>query len=138
MTGRAPDLWPRRQGSAAVEFALIAPVFLLMICGMVVYGTWFSLAQSVQSLATEAARASIGGLDIVERRSMAVAYIEAHRSLAGLDAAHVVHQIEVTATQTHVVVRFDTSDHPVRAMSSLIPSPPSVIERTAVVLSGRS
>ncbi|CAN5431837.1 pilus assembly protein [soil metagenome] len=125
-----------REGSAAIEFALIAPVFLLMICGMVVYGSWFSLAQSVQSLATEAARASIGGLDIAERRSLATAYVEAHKSLAGLDAAHVVEQIDVTDSETRVAVLFDTTDHPVRAMSQLIPSPPAVIERTAVVLSG--
>lgn len=126
-----------REGSAAVEFALIAPIFLLMICGMVIYGTWFALAQSVQSLATEAARASIGGLNDTERRSLATAYIDAHKSQAGLIGAHVVGRVDITASETRVVVSFDTTNHPVRAMSQLIPSPPAMIERTAVVLSGR-
>lgn len=137
MTARSRGGRRGREGSAAIEFALIAPVFLLMICGMVVYGSWFSLAQSVQSLATEAARASIGGVNVAERESLATAYVNRHKSSAGLGGAHVVGQIQVTDAETRVVVRFDTTNHPVRAMSQLIPSPPAIIERTAVVISGR-
>ena len=137
MNVRSRGINGSREGSAAVEFALIAPVFILMICGMVVYGSWFSLAQSVQSLATEAARASIGGVDVAERRNLASAYIQSHKSVAGLHAPNVVEQVDVSDVETRVSVRFDTTGHPVRAMSQLIPSPPAVIERTAVVLSGR-
>ncbi|MEG2314200.1 TadE/TadG family type IV pilus assembly protein, partial [Brevundimonas sp.] len=56
-----------RRGSIAVEFALIAPILLFMMIGMIVYGGWFWLAHSVQSLAYESARASLGGLDAAER-----------------------------------------------------------------------
>ena len=52
-----------RKGSAAIEFALVAPMLVLLLAGMVVYGGWFWLAQSVQSLATESARAALGGMD---------------------------------------------------------------------------
>jgi Flp pilus assembly protein TadG len=48
-----------RGGSAAVEFALIGPILIAVLLAAVVYGGWFLMAQSVQSLASEAARASI-------------------------------------------------------------------------------
>lgn len=126
-----------RDGAAAVELALVAPVFILLVFGMVVYGTWFSLAQSVQSLATESARASIGGLDATERRSLALAYIEAQTPASGLDAARVAQTVEVSDTVTRVTVRLDLDGHPVMTLGPVIPPPPSVIERSAVILSGR-
>lgn len=51
----------RRGGSAAIEFALVGPLLIMMLVGMVVYGGWMWLAQSVQTLATESARAAVGG-----------------------------------------------------------------------------
>jgi Flp pilus assembly protein TadG len=65
----------RRQGSAAIEFALVGPMLVMLLTGMVVYGGWFWLAQSVQSLATESARAAMGGIDNTERRQLAMAYV---------------------------------------------------------------
>lgn len=134
--GPRPPRLPRH-GSAAVEFAFVAPVFLMMACGILVYGSWFSLAHSVQALATEAAKASIGGVDVAERRSLAIAYLDANKASAGLDGAHMVQRVDVSETETRVVIQFDTIDHPIRALSQLVPSPPAVIERTATVVSGR-
>ena len=42
-----------------MEFALIGPLFVLLLAGVVVYGGWLWLAQSVQSVASEAARAAV-------------------------------------------------------------------------------
>lgn len=50
-----------REGVAAVEFALVGPILVLLLIGIVVYGGWFLMAQSVQALASEGARAAIGG-----------------------------------------------------------------------------
>ena len=72
-----------REGSAAVEFALIGPVLIALLLAAVVYGGWFLLAQSVQSLASESARAALGGLDARERAALAQAEANAHdRSIA--------------------------------------------------------
>ena len=63
-------------GAAAVEFALIGPLFVLLLAGVVVYGGWLWLAQSVQSVASEAARAAVAGLDHEERRLLAQSEVQ--------------------------------------------------------------
>ena len=60
-----------REGAAAVEFALVGPILVFLLIGIVVYGGWFLMAQSVQALASEGARAAVGGLDSAERESLA-------------------------------------------------------------------
>ena len=45
----------KREGVAAVEFALVGPILILLLIGIVVYGGWFLMAQSVQALASEGA-----------------------------------------------------------------------------------
>lgn len=122
-----------RLGASAVEFALVAPLFIALVCGICVYAVWFLLAISVQSLATESARASLAGIDDDERRDLARAYVTAHAPDSGLAPAQLVQVVDVEAGRTRVTVRFDASDHPVMALKGLIPSPPSVIERSAVV-----
>ncbi|MEC4742860.1 pilus assembly protein, partial [Limosilactobacillus sp. c10Ua_36] len=42
---------------------------VVLMIAIVVYGSWFLMAQSVQSLASEGARAAIGGLDASEREA---------------------------------------------------------------------
>uniref|UniRef100_UPI00289A9E19 TadE/TadG family type IV pilus assembly protein n=1 Tax=Brevundimonas sp. TaxID=1871086 RepID=UPI00289A9E19 len=53
---------PSREGAAAVEFALVGPILILLLIGIVVYGGWFLTAQTVQAVASEGARAAVGGL----------------------------------------------------------------------------
>ena len=81
-------------GASAVEFALVAPVFLLMLFGILVYGQYLSLTHSVQQLAAEAARQSLGGLDTAERAALADAYLEANAQFYPLVD---VHRLQVSA-----------------------------------------
>ena len=128
---------PSRDGSAAVEFALVGPLMLLMLVGMLVYGGWMWLAQSVQTLATESARAAIGGLDAAERIHLAQAFIAAEaEGGSGLSRDRLVVSVESDERAIRVHIAFDASDHPVMMMSKLLPAPPSVIKRTAVVRTG--
>ncbi len=46
-------------GAAAVEFAIVSPVFLLIVVGILAYGLYFGAANSVQQLAADAARAAM-------------------------------------------------------------------------------
>jgi Flp pilus assembly protein TadG len=63
-----PKPWLRdTRGSSAVEFALLTPVFLLMLTGMLAYGIYFGAAHSLQQLAADAARTAIAGLNQTER-----------------------------------------------------------------------
>ena len=49
-------------GVAAIEFAIVAPIFFLMVFGMLAYAIYFGVVHSVQQLAADAARVSVGGL----------------------------------------------------------------------------
>ena len=48
-----------QQGAAAIEFAFVLPVLLLMTYGMVVYGYTFILQQAITFAAQEAAEAAV-------------------------------------------------------------------------------
>ena len=65
-----------RAATSAVEFALVAPLFILMMLGMLGYGIYFGAAHSIQQLTADAARTAIAGLDEDERRSLAQAFID--------------------------------------------------------------
>ena len=62
-------------GAAAIEFAIVAPLFILILLTLVGYGIYLSVAHSVQQLAADAARASIAGLSEAERQDLANTYI---------------------------------------------------------------
>src|SRR3546814_18834761 len=49
-------------GVAAIEFALIAPIFLLLMFGIVVYGFYFGTFIALANAASEGARASFAGI----------------------------------------------------------------------------
>ena len=128
---------PRRDGSAAIEFALVGPLMVLMLVDMVVYGGWMWLAQSVQTLATESARAAVGGLDAAERIDLARAFIAAEaEDGAGLPHDHLVVTVESDEQAIRVHIAFDASDHWIMTMAGLVPAPPAVIRRMAIVRTG--
>ncbi len=60
-----------RRGIAAVEFALVAPVFLLIVAGIVTYGMYFAVQVAVTEAAAEGARVSVAGLTASERAVLA-------------------------------------------------------------------
>ena len=58
MAARITRQRPRRSqnGAAAVEFALLAPVLILLVCGLIQYGWYFYAMQSGTSAVGEATR----------------------------------------------------------------------------------
>lgn len=137
MHRRFERIYAHRRGSAAVEFALIGPLFIVLIIGAVVYGGWIWMAQGVQHLAAEGARAAIAGIDVEERATLArsaVADTVGGTTILSPEAVQIAvvsdpHAIRVTVT-------YDASDHPLMALSGLVPSPPSIIRREAIVRTG--
>lgn len=76
---RAP-LASERSGAAAVEFALVVPLLVILLLGIVGFGSFLGFAHGLQMAASEAARAAIAGLDPAER--VALALSAAQRSIA--------------------------------------------------------
>lgn len=125
-----------REGVAAVEFAIVFPVLLLMLIGLVVYGSWFWLAHSVQSLAYESARASLGGLNPSERRAIALDFVEMRSAEIGVPVASSSVAVTSDAQVIRVKIDYDASTHPVMALRGLTVAPPQTITKEAVVRLG--
>lgn len=125
-----------RRGSIAVEFALIAPILLFMMIGMIVYGGWFWLAHSVQSLAYESARASLGGLDAAERQQLALDFVSTRGNQMGVPVSTNDVVVVSDAQVVSVQIDYDISNHPIMALKSLTVPPPQTIKREAVVRLG--
>lgn len=127
-------------GTAAIEFALVLPLFLLMMVGILSYGFYFGAAHSTAQLAADAARASVAGLTDQQRSDLAqqhIARLASHYVL--LDADHITSTAAMLAddpTVFQVVVRYDSRDLPIWHFAGLLPLPDTVIERTALIKRG--
>jgi Flp pilus assembly protein TadG len=70
------------RGTAMIETALLLPLFLTLLLGIMIYGQYFLLAHSVQQAANDGARAAITGLDAADRRAVAIRAVD--RSMQGV------------------------------------------------------
>lgn len=129
-----------QHGAGAIEFAIVAPLFLLIVLGLLVYGMYLGSVHSVEQLAADAARASVAGLTDAERVEIATSHVATNTGdYPLLDVAKVsvvAGPSPVDPTQFRVSVRFDASDLPIWMMSGLVPMPNRIIERTSVVKRG--
>ena len=115
------------RGAAIVEMALVLPLLLALLLGVLVYGHYFMLAHSVQQAANDGARASIVGLDAADRS--AVASRAVGRSLQAIDGTHSVAVSETSEAITVAVTFTAPQDSFLR--SSFVPSPDNVIRARA-------
>lgn len=125
-----------RAGVAALEFALVCPILIFLMIGMIVWGGWFWLAHSVQALASEGARAAVAGLDPAERDALARAAVARHMDGTGVAPEQMTVEVQSDGDLIRIVVAYDAADHPVLILADLVPAPPRVIERTASVRTG--
>jgi Flp pilus assembly protein TadG len=125
-----------RAGATAVEFAMILPVFLAMLFGIVVFGSYLAMVHGVQQLAAEAARSSIAGMTDSERNSLATNYVSTNASTYPLLAAnHLTVNAAVSAADANVfvvTVNYDASGSFIYTLP-FVPAPPSTIIRSAAI-----
>ncbi|PKP88727.1 MAG: transporter [Alphaproteobacteria bacterium HGW-Alphaproteobacteria-17] len=126
-TALARRLRREQRGAAIVEMALVLPMLLVLLMGMLVYGHYFLLAHSVQQAANDGARAAIVGLDGEDRRTIAEAAVA--RSLQGVEGTHSV-TVSETGDAVTVAVGFAAADGAF-VQSGLVPSPARVIRTRA-------
>lgn len=125
-----------RRGATAVEFAIVLPIFLTIIFGIVVFGSYLAVVHGVQQLAAEAARSSIAGMSESERGSIATSYVSANANTYPLiDASRLSVNAATSAVNANVyvvTVNYDASSMFIYALP-FVPMPPSVIARSAAV-----
>lgn len=115
------------RGAAIVEMALVLPLLLALLIGILVYGQYFMLAHNVQQAANDGARASIIGLDAADRRAVAGRAVA--RSLHAIGGTHSITVSETTEAITVAVAFTVPQDSFLR--SGFVPSPGNIIRAEA-------
>lgn len=125
-----------RRGASVVEFALLAPLFVAILFGMLGYGQYFYVSHAVQQIANDAARATIEGLTTAERTALATASVAREGAAQGsLDARRLVTTVTDSNGVTVVAVQYDASNVAILS-SGLLPFPDRTIVRRAQVRTG--
>lgn len=114
-----------------IETALLLPLFLALLLGIMIYGQYFMLAHSVQQAANDGARAAITGLDAADRRAVAIRAID--RSMGGVggyrsELRSILVSENTQAITVDLAYRVPEGDF---LRSSLVPSPGNVIRASA-------
>ena len=127
------------RATSAVEFALIAPFLMLLIASILAYGSIFATSLSLQQVAAETARATIGGLSDAERKTLAQAKLNAIADdYPLLDVAKVTFEFDAgTGTElSRVTLHYDMSNHPAYTFDKLLPLPESPLIYSLIVTDG--
>lgn len=129
-----------RAGSTAVEFAMLAPLYVLLVMGMSAYGIYFGASHSVQQLSADAARAAVAGVSRGERETLATRFIE--RNAAGylfIDPDRLAVEVGDSAadeSQFDVTVSYDASHLPIWGLFERLPMPDQTIQRRSTIRIG--
>ena len=135
--GHLPGLCGSRAGTAAIEFAILSPVLVLLLLGILAYGGYFLTAHSVQQLANDAARAALPGLSDGERRQLATQSLASELPTYSFLDPRLVQLGYADQSQVMTVnIAYDASGSPFWALDGVIPMPSSSIVRTASVQVG--
>ena len=125
-----------QRAASAVEFALLVPLFLIFVFGIVVFGSYLTMVHGVQQLAAEAARSSVAGLSDSERSSIATSYVSANAPTYPLliaanlsvNAAPSINNANVYV----VTVNYNASGSFIYSLP-FVPAPSSLIVRSAAI-----
>lgn len=124
-------------GSAAIEFAAVMPVFLVLTAGIIAFGIYLGTVHSVQQLTADVARATVAGLSTKERQSLAQSFVEERsQSYPLLRPDKLRMSTSESGNQFNVTMQYDASDLPIWVLKGLVPMPSPSIKRTAAVVHG--
>jgi Flp pilus assembly protein TadG len=122
---------------AALEFAMVTPILLLMIFVMLGMGIYLMFVHEVQELASSAARSSVAGLNEAERNTLAAQFVaNSVANSALLNAADLSVQTATSgtpATNYSVTISYTLKDTPIPLLASLISVPLKDISRTSTI-----
>jgi Flp pilus assembly protein TadG len=129
-----------RDAATAVEFALVFPIFLIVLFGIISFGAYLGVVHGVQQIAAEAARAAVAGITDAERVSLAQNNINANIASYPLIApARLTLDSAATDPATSVfaiTVRYDASDMFIFNLPNFVPAPAPTIIRSAAIQRG--
>lgn len=127
------------KGTSAVEFALVAPFLLLLVGAILAYGSIFATSLSLQQVAAETARATIGGLSDGERTTLAQAKLAAiSDKYPMLDPGRLNFAFDqgIGGDVSRVTLTYDMTTHPAYALDKLLPLPASPLSYSMIITNG--
>lgn len=138
MSSALQSLISDRRGVTAVEFALVAPILIALLFGLVAFGAVISVDNGLQQLVAEAARASVAGLSDAERAQLAQASLAANaKSYPFIDPARItLSTSDPTSSSFQVTVKYDMSGLFAYRLLASLPLPSAAVARSAVVQRG--
>jgi Flp pilus assembly protein TadG len=122
-----------QRGAALIEMAMVLPVLMLLIMGIIVFGEWLACANALQQSANEGARASLSGLTQEERALTARQTVTDSLShYDSIDQRKVVIGVQDDGATVNVTVNYDMTDQPVMKLP-FVPLPDKIVSRSAAV-----
>ncbi|RRH95437.1 pilus assembly protein [Mesorhizobium tamadayense] len=119
---------------------MLAPIFILLLLGMVAYGIYFGASHSVQQIAADAARTAIAGLNQTERQTLVTNFIT--HDVAGypfVDPKKLTVDAKdsaVDGSQFIVSVSYDARNLPIWNLFRTLPLPAKTIQRQSTIQVG--
>lgn len=127
-------------GSNAIEFAILSPVFILLILGLIAYGIYMGAVHSVQQLAADAARASVAGLTPEERAQLTGDFIRRNAGnylLLQPDKVNFSAQMSLDdENQFLVMIEYNATHLPIWSLYTPLPLPSDRIIRGSTIRIG--
>ncbi|WP_318013009.1 TadE/TadG family type IV pilus assembly protein [Mesorhizobium sp. ESP7-2] len=127
-------------GTSAVEFALLSPLFMLLLLGMVAYGIYFGAANSIQQIAADAARTALAGVNQTERQTLVASYLANNGSgYPFVDASKLIYQANdsvADGSQFVVSISYDARNLPIWNLFLGIAMPGTTIKRQSTIRVG--
>lgn len=127
-------------GATAVEFAMIAPVFIAFMLGMTAYGIYFGAAHSVQQLSADAARVALAGVNDTERTNLVRDYVKKNsEDYLFLRTDAITAKVSANAadpSQSNVSISYDARLLPIWNLYPPLPLPGQTISRTSTIRIG--
>ncbi|MGX7872060.1 TadE/TadG family type IV pilus assembly protein [Mesorhizobium sp. ORM6] len=127
-------------GTSAVEFALLSPLFILLLLGMVAYGIYFGAASSIQQIAADAARTAIAGLNQTERQTLVATFLANNASgYPFVDSSKLTYQANdstADGSQFVVSIQYDARNLPIWNLFPGITMPGTTITRQSTIRVG--
>jgi Flp pilus assembly protein TadG len=125
------------RASAAVEFAIVGPVLVLLMMGIFTYGGYFLTAHTVQQMANDAARSALAGLDDEERLTLArEAALTSLANQAFMRGQFSDFDLSRSGNTIAVRLTYDASEDLYWSFESLLPVPTPEISRAATIRLG--
>jgi Flp pilus assembly protein TadG len=128
------------RATSAIEFAIVFPLFLILLFGIIIFGSYLATVHGVQQLAAEAARSSVAGLSDTERASIAQSYVTQNVQYYPLILPN---RVSVSASAAAgnpnvfvVTVSYDDSTSFIYFLPQFVPAPPPNIVETAAIPRG--